>query len=68
VLLDVIDVEPETPEAEDPLQKRPGIAAVADSVTGEGTREENTLCQGRLRSGLSFRRGPQSDGTQGSSC
>jgi hypothetical protein len=38
VLLDVVDVAPETAEAEDPLQKRPGIAAVADSVTGEGTR------------------------------
>jgi hypothetical protein len=67
VFLDVVDVAPETAEAEDPLQKRPGIAAVADSVTGERTREENTLCQGRLRSGLSFRRGQQSDGTPGSS-
>ena len=34
-LLDVINVEPETPEAEDPLQERPGIATVADSVTGD---------------------------------
>ena len=57
-LLDVIDVEPETPEAEDPLQERPGIAAVADSVTGHGTREENTLRQGRLRWGLSCLRRP----------
>src|SRR5216683_6094417 len=57
-LLDVIDVEPETAEAEDPLQERPGIAAVADSVTGDGTREENTLCQGHLRSRLSRRRRP----------
>jgi hypothetical protein len=48
--LDVIDVEPEPPEAEDPLQERPGIAAVADTVTGDGTREENTLCQECLRS------------------
>ena len=64
VLLDVIDVAPETPEAEDPLQKRPGIAAVADSVTGHGTREENTLCQRRLRSGLSFRRASSQMGRQ----
>jgi hypothetical protein len=35
VLLDVIDVEPETPEAENPLQKRPGIATVADSMAGD---------------------------------
>jgi len=48
--LDVIDVEPETPEAEDPLQERPGIATVADTVAGDGTREENTLCQECLRS------------------
>src|SRR6267142_790827 len=41
-LLDVVDVEPEPPEAEHPLQKRPDIAAVADSVAGDGTREENT--------------------------
>ena len=57
-LLDVINVEPETPGAEDPLQERPGIATVADSVTGDGTREENTLCQGHLRSSLSRRRRP----------
>ncbi len=42
-LLDVINVEAETPEAEDPLQERPGVAPIADRVAAEGTREEDAL-------------------------
>jgi hypothetical protein len=36
-LLDVVDLEPETPETEDPLQERPRIATVADRVSCDGT-------------------------------